>query len=421
MSGISNFKVGETIYGINAQALDTPAEIDGVAFDGSGSVSRYAVCSTAAATAAKTASLGTALTLTAGAIVCVNFVYGNTAASPTLNVGDTGAAAILYKNGTSAGSGAWSDGETLAFVYNGTGWVIENGGIIVALQGKQDILSFDNEPQQGSTNPVTSDGIFETYKDAIPYALGAYPYVSVSGATVEFDDGADGIPLKTLLVNIVPVQAEGTPAPDNVLDVSGWAGANIVVSPTDDPQDGTVYAVDWTDEAGTVYGGILNAVTGVLTITRTKVLFSSLTWNAQGNDVYRASFSSNEYYDTTTAPGVLCSAFRPVTRYNFLNYEPNNALCVYKPGSTNYLYVRASGFDDDAAAFKATYGSVYVISELIDSAYTSVQLTPAEVVSLLGENYISADCGDITVDYRADPMLYINGKIAALTALMSET
>jgi hypothetical protein len=46
------------------------------------------------------------------------------------------------------------------------------------------------------------------------------------------------------------------------------------------------------------------------------------------------------------------------------------------------------------------------------------QLTPSEVKSMLGINNIYADCGNISVEYRADTTTYINRKIAeAISAL----
>ena len=38
---------------------------------------------------------------------------------------------------------------------------VTSNGIFDALEGKQDTLTFDTEPTNGSTNPVTSDGIFD--------------------------------------------------------------------------------------------------------------------------------------------------------------------------------------------------------------------------------------------------------------------
>ena len=80
----------------------------------------YATSSTAAATAAKVATLSSGtLTLTAGATVSVKFTYGNTAASPTLNVNSTGAKAI-YTQGVRYAY--WQAGVTVVFVYDGSCW-----------------------------------------------------------------------------------------------------------------------------------------------------------------------------------------------------------------------------------------------------------------------------------------------------------
>lgn len=49
-----------------------------------------------------------------------------------------------------------------------------------------------------------------------------------SGAIVSFEDGADGMPLKSLTVNVEPVQeGSGDPSPENVRPITGWTGANL--------------------------------------------------------------------------------------------------------------------------------------------------------------------------------------------------
>ncbi len=51
---------------------------------------------------------------------------------------------------------------------------------------------------------------------------------TASGSVASFPDGADGPPLKTLSVNIEPVQSgTGDPSPTNVLPISGWTGCNV--------------------------------------------------------------------------------------------------------------------------------------------------------------------------------------------------
>lgn len=51
----------------------------------------------------------------------------------------------------------------------------------------------------------------------------------------------------------------------NICLISGRTGLSVYVSPTTAQADATTYAVDWTDEAGTVYGGTDEVVGGVLT------------------------------------------------------------------------------------------------------------------------------------------------------------
>lgn len=89
----------------------------------------FGICSTAAATAAKTVSVDVSgtLTLFPGLSIEVQFTNANTAASPTLNVNGTGAKGILF-GGSAAVSGAWGAGAVLLLTYNGTNWVMEGSG-----------------------------------------------------------------------------------------------------------------------------------------------------------------------------------------------------------------------------------------------------------------------------------------------------
>lgn len=80
----------------------------------------FCACSTAAATAAKTASLSNFI-LKTGAQVSVKFSYTNTASSPTLNINNTGAKSIYYHNSAVPASMLMSGGVYL-FVYDGSRW-----------------------------------------------------------------------------------------------------------------------------------------------------------------------------------------------------------------------------------------------------------------------------------------------------------
>lgn len=82
----------------------------------------YGVCSTAAATAAKTVAISDSkFTLQTGATIVVKFTITNTAANPTLNVDGTGAKAIYY-NGAAITAGYLKANKIYQFIYNGTQW-----------------------------------------------------------------------------------------------------------------------------------------------------------------------------------------------------------------------------------------------------------------------------------------------------------
>lgn len=87
----------------------------------------YAVCTTAAATAAKTVDM-TNYTIVKGGIVAIKFTNGNTAASPTLNIASQGAKAISYKGATlgSSDDANWVIGanDVVYMMYTGVEYVM---------------------------------------------------------------------------------------------------------------------------------------------------------------------------------------------------------------------------------------------------------------------------------------------------------
>ncbi|WP_077073653.1 phage tail protein [Mailhella massiliensis] len=103
-----------------ATKLQTARTIDGVDFNGSAPITHYGTCSTAAGTAAKTVAL-TGFKLVTGAVVFVRFSATNTAANPTLNVNNTGAKAIQYRN-AAISAGYLAANRTYAFVYDGSSY-----------------------------------------------------------------------------------------------------------------------------------------------------------------------------------------------------------------------------------------------------------------------------------------------------------
>ena len=84
---------------------------------------------------------------------------------------------------------------------------------------------------------------------------------------------------------------------------------------------------------------------------------------------------------------------------------------------TNNLQMNTYKAFDTRADFVSEYGDLQICFGLITPI--TYQLTPTEIISLLGTNNLWADTGDSTVKYRADPSLKKKKKIEeAVSALL---
>lgn len=361
------------------------------------------------------------------------------------------------------------------------------------------------------------------------YTLGLYPQMSVADTAVaSFTDGADNIPVKSLTVDITPVQTgTGDPSPENVRPISGWTGANVSVNgvnqwdeewelgayntstgektqsgstirnkniiPIVDTQDyyfkltgassvyvtsydangnylglarkrvgnstnvansvfyvpsgttyigfyssdygttynhdisinypttdtsyhaykGNVYPITFPTEAGTVYGGTLDVTNGVLTVDMAIVDMGTLNWSKATNGVGRYQVELPTAKDTNQGDvaNAVCSAF-PIASQSYV-YSNNGYLGI--GGSTNkFVWVSATDIYSDADTFKQAMADLNV--KLVYELATPVtyQLTPTEVATILGQNNIFCDTGNINeLTYRADMKAYIDAHVGS--------
>ena len=131
-------------------------------------------CSTGASAAAKTDT-----TAIAGAVVCrgtvANMVMSNanTATSPTLNIGSSGAFDIQAKGGTES----WEAGECVAFVFNGSAWEYD----AVPAKGVADAA----EAAKTASNYL----VFDQNTGLVVGYVGSDGKVQINGSGVELYDG----------------------------------------------------------------------------------------------------------------------------------------------------------------------------------------------------------------------------------------
>lgn len=175
----------------------------------------YAHSTTSPTAAAKNATIDSGtLEMTEGAVVSVTFTYANTAASPTLNVGGTGARPIMT-NGTPYAY--WAAGATALFVFDGTYWQVAS------------------TPVYASTVTVGNPAGMHTYIDqgGVEIRDGTVP-VAIYGPT-ETHLGLGSSAVRVMLLNDTFQMAA---------ESSTFGGSNLIISPRDQSVDQTGDYVD---------------------------------------------------------------------------------------------------------------------------------------------------------------------------------
>lgn len=243
---------------------------------------------------------------------------------------------------------------------------------------------------------------------SIPEGSEVVVYGEASGSIAEFDDGSNK-PMSKCIVEIKAVQSgSGDPSPTNIRPISGFTEANIVVSPTTDAEDGTTYSVSWQSQAGTVYGGNIDLVSGVLTVDKAEVDLGTLTWVYVSRDTY---FYTQGLVTAVKVNGqAICSAYRTDSK-DFSPVTNNKAVFVNK---SNANVVLIDTDYTDANTLKASLSGVQFVYEL--ATPLTYQLTPIQVNSLLGINNVWNDTnGETEVKYIRDLDVTINQLTQHLT------
>lgn len=192
----------------------------------------------------------------------------------------------------------------------------------------------------------------------------------------------------------------------NICPISGLTGLSVYVSPTQDPDDATVYNVNWSTQAGTVYGGTLDVVTGVLTVDRASVDLGSISWIYQSGYTY-PYFQGNMPADCVSGPdapnqvSVICSAYEGITNMTATSFRTENhncQCCLNSAVSTKRLLVQNSAYTD-GATFRTAMNGVQLVYDL--ETHITYQLTPMQVAALVTNN-VWTNAGDVTVSYTTD-------------------
>lgn len=197
------------------------------------------------------------------------------------------------------------------------------------------------------------------------------------------------------------------------LTATGMMEEGSAVS-TYEAYNGTTYPVTFYDgdDPLTVYKGSIDLVSGVLTVTHAILDLSTLNWTLTSWNGWRSdSVSAMKQGPITDLSEFVCDTYKP----SLYNTVSNRNVGIALGGSSSNL---KSVFVYNADTVNTPTGQV-VYPLATPLVY---QLTPTEVLSLLGQNNCYNDCGGNTaVKYRADTKLYIDkrlgGNVQTLSAI----
>lgn len=211
----------------------------------------------------------------------------------------------------------------------------------------------------------------------------AFEFVEVetetqSGDIVTFEGN-----FQSLTVSVDAVQSgNDDPSPTNVRTISGRDAVNITVSPTTDAEDGTTTNIALGQ---TVYGGNLDVVTGVLTITHKRVNLGTLTYTYV-SDYFRTSISDKALGSTN----IIADCYKTSSAQYASDLNDGE---IIGNNNYNFIFIKDTRYTD-GEALKTALNGHYVVYEYTNP--TTVQLTPIQVQTL-EQNNIWADSGDVTV------------------------
>lgn len=291
---------------------------------------------------------------------------------------------VLYQcinnSGTTSGTFIDADWTAIKAVDVGSGG---GGG------GTTDYEDLSNKPQVNSVELVGNKSLDDL--GIMPASLSK----TVSDAIAHITDGADNIPVKSLVSQIIAVQSgSGEKSPDNPYTISGFDSGIITV--TDNDQITNTYTFAFGQ---TVYGGHFDNK-GNLVITH---MFGELVAKSKNGNYFRATLSDlglPNIYDRNA--DLLCDryAVADVTTTT----SNNNQITVYGDMGDAYAirWVDLNYINADVATYNAAMENnkpqiVYKLANPI-----TLSITSQNIPTLLGENNIFSNCGDVEVTYYTD-------------------
>jgi hypothetical protein len=171
----------------------------------------------------------------------------------------------------------------------------------------------------------------------------------------------------------------------------------------------------------TVYGAKLNVTTGELNITEEHKIFNgNENWvkTSTGYNFYYLPLTTATFpYSKTNRSKNICDkyAFKGFTSGNYSSFLADKEYLLYDYPDSSTIREIAFRNDDITTLedWKAALANSAIEIVFVLATPITVQLTPTEVKTLLGENNFYSNTGDVDVTIRADIGLYIDKRLNA--------
>lgn len=183
--------------------------------------------------------------------------------------------------------------------------------------------------------------------------------------------------------------------------------------------NGTPYPnanIDWSSQAGTVYGGELwiKYINGVLSCG-IDITHKTATFDGSDDEIWvkSTSYSGGYYFSSWVIANSIVESTDHIQNIG----KTVRTLSEYSAGTNVCYFDRSLNFKVDNSVYPTLEDfKSFLANNNLTVLYPlatpeTIQLDPVTVKSILGDNNIFADTGSVDVVYRADIALYIDKKI----------
>ena len=256
------------------------------------------------------------------------------------------------------------------------------------------------------SNSMTKNGTFSIRDYSGP------EYTSVKDISIL--SGQTGLIESTFTANIwfgyIYVYESASDVDDCVLEIADIQLELGSTATAYEPYQGDVYIADWTDEAGTVYGGYVDLVKGEVVAEWASVDMGTLTWIYDTTNLrFYTTSLSNVIKKGIPTNAIICELYKTKDTIGTSNIE--NCMITQNSASnvsTGVILLRDDAYTD-SQTFETAVSGTKLVYQLATPTHTSI--THVILNTLYGANNIWSNLnGDTSIEYSADVKLYMEAQ-----------